>query len=204
MRDNSEIINRLFKILCSYKQQPIELKDFLQSGMKGQYYPEREVLYREDSIVTDAIFVSSGFVACYGFDANGDRQVVSIYGKDSIIAGKSFTSGQPSSYEWTALAGAYLMKVGRSQMEEVYSRFPDSEELARLVMADVADRELERLRMLKRDAESVIYDFYKKDFGEFYPPGKLMVDADVASFLLLSESTLRNVRARLVRGNRLP
>ncbi|EHQ26182.1 Crp/Fnr family transcriptional regulator [Mucilaginibacter paludis] len=204
MRNHEEIIKRLFKLLCSYKIQPEALREFLQAVMTGRLYPEREILYEHNSTVTDAIFVSDGFVACYGFGENGDRQVAGIYGKDSIIASKSFTSEQPSAYEWVALPGAYLMKIGYNHMKTVYATFPDAEELARLVMADAADKDLQRVHLLKRDAESLVYEFYKKDFPEFYLPGGLMVDSDVASYLLISESTLRNTRAKLTKEDKLP
>jgi len=202
MSKHEEIINRLFKILCSFKRQPLALRDYLDEHMTGKFYPDREVIYDRDSTVKEAIFVSDGYVACYGFDENGDRQVVSIHGKDTIIAGKSFMSQQPSAFEWVCLSGAYVLKISASHMEEVYARFEDAEELARLVMADGSEKELARLQLLKRDAETVVLDFYN-NHPEFKVPGSLMIDADIASYLLISESTLRNTRAKLIRDGKL-
>lgn len=65
-------------------------------------------------------------------------------------------------------------------------------------MADTNRKELEWVRLLTRDAEKVVFDFYK-DFPEFLPPGGLMIDADIASYLMIGVSTLRNVRAKLFR-----
>ncbi|TKC04223.1 Crp/Fnr family transcriptional regulator [Pedobacter frigoris] len=201
MREHKEIIRKLFKILCSYKEQPLELEARLNEVMTGKFYPVREPLYEKDDTVTDALFVAVGYVVLYGFDALGDRQVLNIYVQDTIVAGKSFTEQKPSKFELVALAGAYVMKIGADHMTEVYADFSDAEELARLIMADMAEKDLDRLHLLKRDAETVVLDFYTR-FPEFFMDN-LMTDADIASYLLISESTLRNTRAKLIKEDKL-
>jgi CRP-like cAMP-binding protein len=202
MRDHSVIVRRIFKILCAYKPQPEGLYERLLEVMTGQFYPSREVLFDRGEVVTDAIFVSSGYVARILYDEGSDPQVVNIFGEDDIIAGKSFTEQKPSSeFALVALPGTYLMRISAVDIMLVYEEFDSAEELARLVMADMSERELVRFRLLKRDSETVISAFYQ-DFPSFLKES-MMTDSDIASYLLISESTLRNVRAKLIRENRL-
>ncbi|SDF12614.1 cAMP-binding domain of CRP or a regulatory subunit of cAMP-dependent protein kinases [Mucilaginibacter pineti] len=201
MRDNDEIIRRLFKILCSYKEQPTALHDFLKVVMPAGLKPQREKLFEHNDIVTNAIFVSDGHVAVYGFDGQGDRQLLSLLGKDSIIAGKSFMEQSPSEFELVALPGAYLATISHDHMDYIYANFPDAEELARLIMAANQEKAEKRLHLLKRDAETVILDFYRTN-PEFLKTN-LLLDIDLASYLLISEKTLRNVRMKLFRDGRL-
>lgn len=201
MNDQSELIRVLFKILCSYKKQPLALQDYLASVMTGKLYPVRELLYAYDRTVTDALFVADGYVVRYGFDKMGDKQVLNIFGKGSIVAGKSFMEQKPSRSELVALAGAYLMKVSAVHMYEVYQKFTDAEELARLIMADMYEKEQERLHLLRRDADTVVLDFYTR-FPEFLMEN-LLSDGDIASYLLIGESTFRGARMRLLRDGKL-
>jgi CRP-like cAMP-binding protein len=202
IRDNEEIVKRLFKLLCSFKMQPQELYEYLRKTMSGRFYPNREILYRSGEIVKNAFYVSDGYVACYSYDDDFNRQVVGLYGKDSIVAGKSFMSQQASVFEWVALPGAYLMKISHRSMEEVYDSFPESEELARLIIAGMSEKQLERLTMLKAGAEAVVQNFYDQH-PDFRVPGTMFTDADLASYLLIAESTLRNVRVKLAKEGKL-
>jgi len=202
MRNHEEIIKRLFKILCRYKEQPVALMEFLLKEMTGKYYPDRYSMYHKGDTVREAFYVSDGYVACLGFDDLGDKQVISIIGKDSIIAGKSFTAQEPSAYEWVCLPGVYVMRVSYVSMKEVYEKFPDAEELARLIMADISDKELERLKLLKRDAETLVYTFYV-NHREFLDNPGMMADRELCTYLLISESTLRNVRQKLFKDGKL-
>lgn len=185
-------INELFIRLCTYKPQPLELREYLREFMSKRELVERETLFKKNQPVTEALYVASGFVCCSGHDV-----VLGLSGKGSILADYSFTSGQPSEYELTALPGAYVLGVSFEHMGVIYERFPSTEELARLVMADVTRMERERILSLKREAELVVLDFYL-DYPEFLKTD-LMSDAEIASYLLIAESTLRNVRAKLIR-----
>jgi len=202
MKNNNEIVRRLFKILCSYKPQPEEFYGRLLEVMRGEFFASRQVLFERGEVVTDAIFVSDGYVVQLLCDEGRDPLVVNLFGADSIIAGKSFTEQKPSvEFSLVALPGAYLMRISAADLMEFYERFESTEELARLVMVDVAEKELIRLRQIKQDSESLVLAFYE-EYPTFLKES-MMTDSEVASYLLISESTLRNVRARLIREGKL-
>ena len=189
-------INELFTRLCTYKPQPLELREYLRENMSERELLERGTLFKKNQPVTEALYVARGFVSCSAYDV-----VLGLSGKGSILADYSFTSGQPSDYELTALPGAYVLGISFDHMGTIYDRFPSTEELARLIMADVTRMERERIVSLKRDAELVVLDFYQA-YPEFLKTD-LMSDVEIASYLLIAESTLRNARAKLIREERL-
>lgn len=202
MNEYDECVNELYKDLCRYKPQPLELREYLRDHMSWKDLAERDFLFRKNKSITEALYVGRGFVATYGSSAIGDNQVLSIAKKRAVLADFSFTSQQPSNYDLVGLSGSYVLGISFEHMGIIYERFPGTQDLSRLIMADANRKEMERVRLLKRDAEKVVYDFYR-EFPEFLPPGGLMIDADIASYLMISESTLRNVRAKIFRDGLL-
>ncbi|MBB5441309.1 hypothetical protein HDC92_005016 [Pedobacter sp. AK017] len=196
MNEYDECVNKLYKDLCEYKPQPLELREYLRENMSNKELIDRDFLFRKNRPITDALYVGRGFVATYGSSALGDNQVLSIAKKHAILADFSFTAQEPSDYDLVGLAGSYVLGISFAHMGVIYEKFPSTQDLSRLIMADTNRKELERVRLLTRDAEKVVYDFYM-EFPEFLPAGGLMIDADIASYLLIGESTLRNVRAKL-------
>ena len=201
MRDHEAIINKIFKLLCGFKPQPEALREHLRGVLTGKFYPHRKVLFKSGTVVKDLLFVSDGFVVCYGFNDLGDGQVVGIAARNSIVFGRSFTTQSPSIFEWVCLPGTYLLSMDSETLLDTYARFPGTEELARIVLADAVEKELLTRISLNRDAELVVESFYHR-FREFKFSGRMLVDADIASYLMIAESTLRNVRAKLSREGR--
>ena len=198
----NECINELHRDLCSYKPQPLELREYLRLNMSRREFTERDFASRRNRTVKEALYVGRGYAAIYGSIADKDNQVLGIAKKGTIMAGFSFTSQEPSLYDLVGLQGSLLLGISAEHMGIIYDKFPSTQDLSRLIMAAVNRKELERVRLLRRDADLVVLDFYKES-PEFLPPGGLMTDADIASYLLISESTLRNVRAKLIKDGRL-
>nr|WP_162988793.1 hypothetical protein [Pedobacter schmidteae] len=201
MRKNDEVIRRLFKLLCGYKQQSPALREYLSDVMQAGMKIRRTVLVEHQSVMSNSIFVSDGYIAIYGFDAFGHRQVLSIIGKDSIIASKSFMEQSCSEFEYVALPGAYLATISFPHLTYIFEHFEGTEELARMIIANNAEREQKRLHSLRHDAETVILEFYNV-YPEFLK-SNMMFDSDLASYLLISEKTLRNVRMKLFKEGKL-
>lgn len=200
-KDNSETVRRLFGILCNYKPQSEQLNDFLMEKVWSKYFPVREILFEHHSVVGNAIFISSGYLAVYGFNVFGDRQLLAILGSGSIALGKSFTFQFASDLEVVALSGTYLLLLSHRDMVSAFGLFEGTETLVRMIMADNAEKEHGRLIDLKQSADDLILAFYKA-YPDFLHSG-LLLDVDLASYLLIGEQTLRNVRMKLIRDGKL-
>lgn len=201
MKDNREPVRKLFAILCSYKIQPEALHLYLLETVRSRFFPAKDVLYDHQRVVRDAVFVYSGFLLIYGFDDLGDRQLLGIQGSGQILLSKSFTRQSSSDLELVALAGTYLLLMSHADVLQVFQRFSGTEAVARMIMADYAEAQQLRLLLLKERAEKVILSFYQ-DHPEFLSGG-LLLDLDIASYLLIGEQTLRNMRMKLIRQGRL-
>ena len=69
------------------------------------------------------------------------------------------------------------------------------------ILANREKKELERRMLLRQPAEKLVTGFYAA-FPELSEPGKIIVDADIASYLMINESTLRVHRSKLPTGGR--
>lgn len=197
MENYDDIINSLYKRLCSYRPQPLELREYLREHMTSQRIGSRKMLYKKRRPVKEALYVAEGFVACYGNNELGTGQLLSLYPKGQIVAGFSFMSQEPAIHDLVALPGSYILGISYEHMKIIYQRFPSTEELARIIIAARSQEDMERLQQLKSDADTVVLEFYSA-----YPcflSGRLLPDADIAAYLLIGESTLRNTRAKLLK-----
>ena len=201
MRDISEPVRKFFTMLCSYRSLTEEFHAFLLERMDARYFAHREILFDYQQVVSDAVFVSSGYLLVYGFNATGDRQLLAIYPAGSIYISKSFIHQLPSDLEKVVSKDSYMLSLSYQDLSIAFARFAETDSLVRLIIADYAHRQQQRMLLLKESAEQVIQDFYKA-YPEFLRNG-LLVDADIASYLLIGDQTLRNVRMRLIREGKL-
>lgn len=169
----------------------------LAQTMKGRYFPEREVLFKRFHCDVDAVFISDGYVACYAFNEYDDAFMIGFYGKDTIIATRSFNAQQPSELEWVALAGTYVYKVSFDVMNELYDTLPTVEQLARIILADAVEREMKRIIGLRKKAFEVVKDFYEMH-PEILKNREMLVFEDIANYLAMASETFRKARTRLL------
>ncbi|HZY35952.1 MAG TPA: cyclic nucleotide-binding domain-containing protein [Mucilaginibacter sp.] len=196
-KKHQEILNRLYKTLDSYKKQSPAYYEYLGEIMKPQYFAKDEVLYEQGQVIKKAYFLSSGFMMANHYtEKEGDKHVVNIFSRDEIISGKSFTEQTPSDYELVACKGTYVLHLTYEEVNTIYSKFPDTQEQAMIILADKEKKELETKRMLGLERMDMVAEFYKRH-PELLKAGKIIKDSDIASFLLIGQSTLRGLRAKL-------
>ncbi|MHB8205894.1 Crp/Fnr family transcriptional regulator [Mucilaginibacter sp.] len=166
--------------------------------MKPRYFAKDEILHEQGQVIDKAYFLSSGFMIASYYNDKGDKQIISIYSNDEVISGKSFTGQTPGDYELRVCKDTYVLYLTYNEVKVIYERFPDTQEQAMVILASREKKELVRNRMLNQDAEKKVADFYAT-FPGLSEPGKIIIDADIASYLLISESSLRAHRAKLAR-----
>jgi CRP-like cAMP-binding protein len=197
MKRHQEVLNKLFKLLDSVRKQPSELYEHLSEIMVPQFYPNREILFKEGQVINKAIYLSDGYIMGYCINTDNEKQVVHLYGPNEIIAGVSFMEQIPSVYNLEVLPGSYLLTLTFEQMQEVYKLFPSTEELARLIVASREKLQVEFHRLLSEHATVRLTHFYRR-FPELLARPKLIVrDPEIASYLGLVGRTVRNSRKRM-------
>ncbi|SEM43526.1 Cyclic nucleotide-binding domain-containing protein [bacterium A37T11] len=192
-KKHQPVLNNLFKKLESIKKQDPGLYIRLTEIMQPGHYPMSAILFEQGEVINKALYVSSGFVLLYYIDLKGKKQVMRIYRPGSIIAGASFMLKMASPYYLQACKGSYLLSLTAGEMDAIYKDFAGTEELARLLVAARELEELERNTLLNQGGADKVQEFYTV-YPELRKPGEIVLDADIASYLHMSESRLREHR----------
>lgn len=202
MKNHQAVLLRLFKILEAYKPQKKELYEYLEEAYKAEYYPYDKILYEQGEVIKDIFFLASGTAVAYSYTDNGDKQLLHIYRENEFIAGQSFTHQTPSLYHLMVCADSFMLHMASTQLKILYEKFPVAEELARFRLSATEAKELRYKKMMILPGIQMVEAFYN-EYPELLEPGKVLRDREVASYLLLAESTLRGLRNELLRLGRL-
>ncbi|MEJ2880432.1 hypothetical protein [Pedobacter sp. GR22-6] len=203
MHNIENILKQLFKIMDRIKPQKPEFYEHLLQVMKyqGQYYAEDTVIYQIGEQVTRAMFISEGFIT-RSSQIRKKKVLLNIYEKNEIKAGPDFMFNNKSEFLIEATAGTYIAFITYEQLKEVYQRFPEAQELATLIVS-IHNLKDARIRgMLQNKGRDLVYQFYKS-YPDMTEPGAVLLDGMIASFLRISERTLREHRAAHFASGRL-
>jgi CRP-like cAMP-binding protein len=198
MLSKTESFKSLIKILNVFLTLHPRLEPYLAANMKGQYYPKRKILFEPGDTANQALFVGKGFVMAYYFTLGGDKRVMHLHVRDSIIASESFMNQRPMSYYLEAAADSFLLSITAAQMEVIYKTIPFAEELSRKVIIAQELKELVKDELLGLPGPEKVLAFYSKH-PCMLPSRGLITDLEVASYLHMSISHLRNIRADLIK-----
>ncbi|EHQ26447.1 Crp/Fnr family transcriptional regulator [Mucilaginibacter paludis] len=198
MKKHHPILNRLYKLYDTYKPQSAATYAYLDEVIGAKFYPEDEILYVPGEIIDQIFFLASGNMVAYNFTDSGDKQVLQIYRENEHVAGQSFTRQIPSTYYLMVCAGSYTLQMTRDQLDDVYRKFPETQELGRIRLSTAEEKEVRHKQLLFLPGIQMVETFYK-EYPELIEPGKVLRDRDIASYLLLAEGSLRDLRNRLLR-----
>lgn len=196
MKKHEPVLAQLFKILNSYLPLPAGYYEYLTEHLQPQYYANDTPLYEQGELVKKAWFLSSGFGMAYFYKDSGDKQVARLHAPGALIGGKSFLDQTPSAEYLMACRDSYWMSLTHGEVDEIYALFPGVIEQTRLIMAGRELDELAYKKLLGNEALVKVAEFYKM-YPALSQPGRIIVDADISSFLMISQRTLRACRAKL-------
>jgi hypothetical protein len=201
---HQDALKRLTAHLDSFREQRPLLYEHLSNVMEPKQVPESagEILFNAKKVIDKSYYVYGGFVIIMKEDANKGRQVLRIYKDDSIISSNSFEAREASGLYMYATPGTCLLGVSYDQMRVVYNDFPETHELAKLILGYWEKTELEMRVILNQEALPVVEWFYST-YNEFLTRKKLITDAELASFLLISESALKAARTSLIKAGKI-
>nr|WP_316834432.1 cyclic nucleotide-binding domain-containing protein [Pedobacter nutrimenti] len=154
-------------------------------------------------MIDKAYFIVSGFIMAYYLDEAGNEHVLKIYRAGEIVAGSSFMNARPSRYYLKIYRDTLVMEVTHAQMQIGYQTIPDMEELARLTVAGFENKEVLRDEMIRKGGEESVLHFYRAN-PELLPPGKIIKDHHIASYLHMSVNNLQHIRTFLIKKELLP
>ena len=190
--------------LNAVKAQDPALGIHLHEVMKKQSfeYLKKTVLTEIGDKVDKALFIDAGHIISSVFDKRGDKQTIFLFSENDIKAGPEFMKELPSEFYVEAVPGTSGVYITFKQMEEVYRRFPGAQELASLITVEFRIREMQHLVSLHKKGIDRVDEFYLR-FPHMLPAGHILTDAEVATFLLLSDGALRRLRRQLSNEERI-
>ncbi|RKR79987.1 hypothetical protein BDD43_0074 [Mucilaginibacter gracilis] len=202
---HQDALEKLAAHLNSFREQRPLLYEHLGNVMEPkQVNPKAgEMLFNPQRVIDKSYYIYEGFVIILKEIENQGRQVLSIYKKDSIVSSDSFEAREASGLYLYATPGARLLEVTYQQMREVYSTFPETHELAKLILGYWHKKELEMRAILNKEALIVVEWFYI-NYPEFLTRyHKLLADPELSTFLLIKEKTLKLARTKLLKAGRI-
>jgi CRP-like cAMP-binding protein len=202
MKKHHEILVQLYKVLDSFKPQQPAFYTYIEEIIEAEFYPDDKILYEQGEVIKRIFYLASGTVVAYNFTETGEKQILHIFRETDLITGQSFTLQTPGAYYLMVCAGSYMLHMTYKQLNLVYRKFPETEELARLILSSREEKEIKHRQILILPGIQMVEAFYK-DYPELIEPGKVLRDRDIATYLLLAESTLRGLRNDLFRSGKL-
>lgn len=204
MNDIDVILNKMIAGLNAVKEQDAALGVYLREVMKDQSfeYNKKTMLTDVGDSVDQALFIDTGHIISSVFDKRGDKQTIFLFSQNDIKAGPEFMKELPSEFYVEAAAGTSGVFITFKQMEEVYRRFPAAQELASLITVEFRIREMQHLVSLHKKGIERVEEFYLR-FPHMLPAGQILTDAEVATYLLLSDGALRRLRRQLVNEEKI-
>jgi CRP-like cAMP-binding protein len=206
MLNSKLILKKLMDYLRSIDERlfiPKSLDDKLEEDMEHEPVKAIEqVFVRHGKVPDRAFYIVSGFVMVYYFDEKGKQQLFRIYQENSIVAMDCFMNQTASPYFIVACKSAVLISITHEHMKEIYATIGVVHELATKTASSYEKKELLRDSLLDLPIEERIEKFYA-EFKGLLPPGKVIRDLLVASYLRISKKTLSIIRKKLMLEGRI-
>jgi CRP-like cAMP-binding protein len=204
MHNIEPILDRMFKALQSVKPQNAKLFEHLRTVMKRQgiYYPENTILYYLKDRVDKAMFISEGFITQSALNKKGNVRILSIIEANEIKAGPDFMQQTPSEFVIEATAGTFVAYITHQQMQQVYKQFPETRELAALIISSHNRKELQLKKLFSVKGIDLVEAFYKR-YPKMLFANKILSNEKIASFLNIGVSTLIEYKNKLLDSGRL-
>jgi len=197
---NKRIFGKLTSFLRTVEprlENNTQIEEFIWKNMVPErLYKKSMILHEADQLVKKAYYVVSGFVLLYSFDNAGRKLVFRIYAGGSMVIRNSFLQGKKSPcYIWVC-KDSVLKSLSYDDYKNGCLTIPGLEKLALKIANFYEPEELLRNILLSQPAIDAVRSFYLT-FKALLPPGKILTDTYIASYLNITLSTLKESRKTL-------
>ena len=164
--------------------------DDIVGRFKEKKIVKNDFLLKEGAICQDLVFVQEGCLRLYYLDEDVEISVWFAFPNSSAIDIYSFISDKPSNYYLQAIEDSRILYLPKSELTELYSRFPTMQEMMRKFWEDAVLNLIDRFTALQRDsAEKRYLDLMAK------PPYLQKIPQKyLASFIGVTPTSLSRIR----------
>jgi CRP-like cAMP-binding protein len=183
------------KNISKYIQLSEEEFDYFISLLKTKRLRKKQFLLEEGEVCKFECFVNNGCLRQYILEDNGNEHIIQFAISDWWISDQySFLTGLPSQYFIDALEDSEVLLIGKSSLEELYSKVPKFERFFRIAFQNsyvALQRRI--LANISQTAEERYLHFNKN-----YPDIEQKVPQhQVASYLGIKPESLSRLRKQL-------
>ena len=187
------MVQELKNFISKYVTLEPEDLNAIAGKFKKRTVVKNEYLLRPGAVCSDLVFVESGCLRLYYILDEIDVSVWFSFENSSAIEIYSFISEKPSNYFLQAIEGSTIWYLSKTELNKVYAKHPQMQEMMRNFWEDVVLNLIERFTALQRDsAEQRYLDLLAKPTYMQNIPQKYL-----ASFIGVTPSSLSRIRKNL-------
>lgn len=198
----AEYVNQLFDYLSGITDLNPKLFDQLRQKLTGHFAVGYPILQRQGEVNQKAWFVNSGMVIAYTHDHARHIAAHTIFKAGEIaLIPDSFMTDKPSGDNLIACPDTQLIEIGRIDMQQIHIAFPETERLAKLVIAHQTAKIRRRDLLLRYKGKERILQFFRL-FPQVQGPHKeiKLMDRLSASYLMITEPSFSRLLKKINTG----
>lgn len=188
------------KALSEYINRYIRLSEdetkALESILTYKRIFRKEHFAEVNKVCTKALFTDRGYFRFYHLDSFGNEITSDFYFAPNFITSyTSFITGEPSFVNVQAMVDMEVLEFQKSDMNDLYQRYPNIERMGRLIAESVAITSERHLFLLLNQTAEVRYKTLLERNPEYVNTIPLQY---IASYLGITKETLSRMR-KLIR-----
>jgi CRP/FNR family transcriptional regulator, anaerobic regulatory protein len=180
-----------FNYLSQFIAVSAQLRGVLEQKLSPLRIHRGEILHKTGAYCRRFYFVEKGLIRV--FYTLDDKEVTTLFAaeQDWVTSVNSFYKDEPSQYTLQALEDTRLFYLTKTDLDDLYTRFPEMNQFGRMLITNYYIEQSERINTLTfMPAQKRYADFVEKhaDLALRIPLGML------ASYLGITQETLSRVR----------
>jgi CRP-like cAMP-binding protein len=167
-------------------------KNALENIITSRIILRKEHFAEINKVCTKALFADRGYFRFYHLDSYGNEITSDFYFAPNFITSyTSFITGEPSFVNVQAMVDMEVLEFQKSDMNELYKRYPNIERLGRLIAESVAITSEKHLFLLLNQTAEMRYKTLMERNPEYVNTIPLQY---IASYLGITKETLSRMR----------
>jgi CRP-like cAMP-binding protein len=175
------------------------LKSYLTDNLVPASFPTRHMLLEVPKVASHLYYLSDGFAMSYTLNREG-KVTENFWKKGQIIvAFESFVYQRPSFEVIQLLSPSDLLCLSYDKMQEMYTAFPETNLISRLLISQHCMRLKRRVRMMKYGNYQ---DQYRKLLEHYPNLERIVTQRSIATYLGITPQSLGRIKREIQQRRR--
>lgn len=197
MQNKSSLLFPLVQLLNNIKPLSKKLQAILIDKFHDQKIKEGKILLHEGDVCKKLWFLADGLLRSYHNIGNKEITSRIMFKNHIVISPGSFFTQTPATESIEALADSTIVTLLFSDLQEIYSKFPEFNYHTRIITEQYFYKQEQRLYMLRKREAAAKYNYFIENYSNYL---KDIPQKYIASFLNIAPETLSRTRSKLSKG----